>query len=100
MRPSTLMNIAKVQGELAADGIHLNQQENQWHTFTFAKALIGSSKIQQFTHEKNGSGVQGDQLICNRIYFLFFKQLVLLKTGGLQQMRSPSKTINVSACLD
>lgn len=99
MRPSTLMNIAKVQGELAADGIHLNQQENQWHTFTFAKALIGSSKIQQFTHERNGSGVQGDQLICNRIFF-FFKQLVLLKTGGLQQMRSPRKTINVSACLD
>lgn len=94
------MNIAKVQGELAADGIHLNQQENQWHTFTFAKALIGSSKIQQFTHERNGSGVQGDQLICNRIFF-FFKQLVLLKTGGLQQMRSrSSKTINVSACLD
>lgn len=99
MRPSTLMNIAKVQGELAADGIHLNQQENQWHTFTFAKALIGSSKIQQFTHERNGSGVQGDQLICNRNFF-FFKQLVLLKTGGLQQMRSPRKTINVSACLD
>lgn len=100
MRPSTLMNIAKVQGELAADGIHLNQQENQWHTFTFAKALIGGSKIQQFTHERNGSGVQGDQLICNRIFFSF-KQLVLLKTEGLQQMRSrPSKTINVSACLD
>lgn len=94
------MNIAKVQGELAADGIHLNQQENQWHTFTFAKALIDGSKIQQFTHERNGSGVQGDQLICNRIFF-FFKQLVLLKTGGLQQMRSrSSKTINVSACLD
>lgn len=71
MRPSTLMNIAKVQGELAADGIHLNQQENQWHTFTFAKALIGSSKIQQFTHERNGSGVQGDQLICNRNFFFF-----------------------------
>lgn len=93
------MNIAKVQGELAADGIHLNQQENQWHTFTFAKALIGRSKIQQFTHERNGSGVQGDQLICNWIFF--FKQLVFLKTEGLQQMRSrPSKTINVSACLD
>lgn len=41
------MNIAEVRGVLAIDGIRLNQQENQWHTLTFAKALIGSSKILQ-----------------------------------------------------
>lgn len=41
------MNIAEVREVLAIDGIHLNLQENQWHTLTFAKALIGGSKIQQ-----------------------------------------------------
>lgn len=65
---STLMNIAKVQGVWGIDGIHLNQQENRWHTLTFSKVLIGSSKIQQatyFTQEWNGRGVEGDQPSCN-----------------------------------
>lgn len=44
---STLMNIAEVRGVSAVDGIQLNQHENQWHTLTFEKVLIGSSKIQQ-----------------------------------------------------
>lgn len=39
------MNIAEVRGALAIDGIHLNQEGNQWHTLTLAKALIGSCII-------------------------------------------------------
>lgn len=64
------MNIAEVRGALAVDGIQLNQRENQWHALTFAKVLIGSSKIQQaaeFTRERNGwcvsECVWTDQLI-------------------------------------